>query len=122
MQLVTGSSRTYREGRVEVHNNGSWGTVCDDDWDLNDAHVVCRSMGFGDASEATTGASFGQGSVDIVLDDVRCTGNEQSIFQCPHGGYGRHNCGHSDDAGVRCSGMCMNVLRSLLEHLCDVCN
>ena len=102
MRLV-GSSGNFA-GRLEVFYKGAWGTVCDDDWDLNDAHVVCRSMGFGDASEATTEASFGQGSVDIALDNVRCTGSELSIFECSHNGYRIHDCSHADDAGVRCSG------------------
>ena len=102
MRLV-GSSGNW-EGRLEIFYNGSWGTVCDSDWVLNDAHVVCRSMGFGDASEATTGASFGQGSLDIVLDNVRCKGSELSIFECSIERNGIHDCTHSDDAGVRCSG------------------
>ncbi|XP_062903312.1 galectin-3-binding protein-like [Mobula hypostoma] len=94
--------RVPSEGRVEVYYDGEWGTVCDDGWDLTDAHVVCRSLGYLNATEAVRGGAFGSGSGPILLDDVFCTGTETSLANCKTKGWKIHDCQHSEDAGVRC--------------------
>ncbi|PIK48342.1 putative deleted in malignant brain tumors 1 protein-like [Apostichopus japonicus] len=113
MLLVTFPSDSYYEGqlrledgnatagRVEIFLNGEWGTVCDDLWDITDAEVVCRQLGFERALGALTVAFFSEGTGLIHLDDVECSGSESSLLDCVH--TTDHNCGHSEDAGVSCA-------------------
>ena len=101
MRLVGGSG--LHEGRVEVYHNGTWGTVCDNAWDLQDAAVVCRQLGYGRAVAALRNAAYGGGSGPIWYDNVRCNGSEASLTQCAHRGLGVHFCVHSENAGVICA-------------------
>ncbi|XP_059006830.1 soluble scavenger receptor cysteine-rich domain-containing protein SSC5D isoform X1 [Mustela lutreola] len=92
-------------GRLEVWHSGRWGTVCDDAWDLRDATVACRELGCGGALAAPGGAFFGEGAGPILLDDLRCRGNETALRFCPTRPWGQHDCHHREDAGAVCDGM-----------------
>ncbi|KAI1892333.1 hypothetical protein AGOR_G00132280 [Albula goreensis] len=102
VRLVGGADQC--QGRVEVYEGGHWGTVCNDNWDMNDAEVACRQLGCGVALAAFRYSHYGQGNGIIFLDDLQCTGTEQSLFDCPSNGLGAHNCYHYEDAAVQCSG------------------
>ena len=51
---------------------------------------------------AMSRAAFGQGTGQILLDNVGCGGYEFSLLSCSHRGIGVNYCGHHEDAGVVC--------------------
>ena len=100
------SLNSSRFGRVEVQYKGVWGTICGDSWDLRDADVVCRQLGYERALSAPRDTTFlyptpGQNTGQIWLDEVNCEGNETSILECRHLGWEGH-CWDYFDAGVVC--------------------
>ena len=106
LRLANGNRKS--EGRVEIFYNDTWGTVCDDSWDLRDAIVVCRQLGYSSALTSKRKASFGSGRGKIRtrwLSNVGCLGNESSIDMCSSDGWGVNSCVPNDeDASVVCTG------------------
>ena len=101
VRLVSHDQINLNHGRVEVYHAGAWGTICDDAWDNTDASVVCRALGYSQGL-AYGGALFGAGSGDIWMDQVRCSGSEGSVLDCPANAIGTHDCSHREDASVIC--------------------
>lgn len=105
VRLVDGGSQCA--GRVEVLHRGQWGTVCDDNWNLKAAAVVCRQLGCGEAVDALHHSQFGSGSklnLSIWMDDVSCKGSESTLKNCRSATFGEYDCDHDREAGVVCSG------------------
>lgn len=105
LRLVIGARVTTHEGRgnVEVFHADRWGAVCDDEWDTREAQVVCRMLGRENASaRVAVNGHFGKALRPILMDNLYCTGQEQHIEECPFDGWGVHDCGRDEAAGVEC--------------------
>ena len=113
---LRGPSSSNGTGRVEVFYNGQWGTICQDYWDINDATVVCRQLGYPYTLRALQGYQVEDGRGQIWLDNVACNGREQNLGSCRHNGWGRHNCGHYKDAGVECSAT-GTIMECFITHI-----
>ena len=115
---IVGNGKLPSVGRVEVGFNNSWGTICDTNWSLRDADVVCKKLGFSHAIAATHAATLGSGSGRIWADNVNCLGEEEGIIDCDHSPWGEISarCTHENDAGVVCFGE--NIGLGKLQDLC----
>ena len=101
LRLAGGSRPT--EGRVEIYRHGTWGTVCDDTFGMDDAMVVCRQLGFGTAISDDCCSHFGYGSGPIWLTNLRCNSSEHRLVDCTHDeGPLASSCGHWEDISVAC--------------------
>lgn len=58
---LAGDKRKHNEGRVEVFYSGEWGTVCDDDFTIHAAQVVCRELGYVEAVSWSPSSKYGKG-------------------------------------------------------------
>ncbi|KAI4883640.1 hypothetical protein NFI96_008745, partial [Prochilodus magdalenae] len=102
--MVSTSCSSSSPGRVEVVHGGTWGTVCDADFDQQDAEVVCRQLSCGLPVEVLGGAAFGRGEGQVWSEELQCRGNESQISSCPTSSSLKHNCSHDSDVGLVCAG------------------
>lgn len=58
---LAGHPRKHNEGRIELFYKGEWGTICDDDFSITNANVLCRQLGFVSATGWTHSAKYGKG-------------------------------------------------------------
>ncbi|XP_060677692.1 scavenger receptor cysteine-rich type 1 protein M130-like [Hemiscyllium ocellatum] len=103
IQLRLSDGRTRCAGRLEIYHGGTWGSVCDDAWDEIDAQVVCKQLGCGKALDMAPRFTFEPGSGPIWLKDVKCSGNESLLWECPSAQLGQQgDCSHKEDVRIVC--------------------
>ncbi|KAL4149489.1 hypothetical protein QTP88_003430 [Uroleucon formosanum] len=94
---------TTNEGRVEVKVLGEWGVICDDKFDLREANVICRELGFLSSVAVKPNSYYGvPNKTRFVLDDLDCNGTENSLYSCQFKEWGVHDCNAQESAGVVC--------------------
>ena len=94
------------QGLVEIGLNGVWGTVCGSNFDIHDAQVVCRQLGYGEALAVTSSSVFTRRTGRVWHDGMNCHGDEQHISDCQNYAWGSVTCDHSTDNGVICGRKC----------------
>lgn len=101
-------------GNVEICYNGTWGTVCSDEWDYLDGSVVCKQLGYSHAVSVYHASYYGIGTGPIWMDNVQCNGHETSLSTCTFKGWGINDCTHHNDAGVACKSKMESVFIVIL--------
>ena len=88
-------------GRVEVFFQGKWGKICSNKWDINDAKVVCRQLGFQSALAKFIGMNTTDDTISVAMSDVACTGQESVLASCKRKD-GGHMCVGNKGAQALC--------------------
>ncbi|XP_027145741.1 scavenger receptor cysteine-rich type 1 protein M130 [Larimichthys crocea] len=103
VRLVNGNSLC--SGRLEVksdHSNQLWSSVCEDDFDQQDADVVCRELGCG-APSVLQGALYGEVEAALWTKEFQCGGHESALLDCRRSGSTRSTCSPGKAVGLTCS-------------------
>ena len=113
VRLVNGTS--VCSGRVEVKSNQTWFSVCEGDFDQQDAEVVCRELGCGSPS-FLQGALYGDMNVSMWTHEFQCQGNESALLECGISDSTRNTCSRDTPLGIICLGKRQNLCFGLLFH------
>ncbi|XP_071261008.1 CD5 antigen-like [Salvelinus alpinus] len=100
VRLVDGAGLC--SGRVEVKSNQSWTSVCEADFDRQDAEVVCRELGCG-APAALQGGLYGGGEGQTWDKEFQCKGKESLLLDCDTSDRKHNTCLPGNAVGLTCS-------------------
>ncbi|XP_062274554.1 scavenger receptor cysteine-rich type 1 protein M130-like isoform X1 [Scomber scombrus] len=100
VRLVNGTSLC--SGRLEVKSEQSWSSVCEADFDQQDAEVVCRELGC-EAPSVLQGALYGEVEAPMWTKEFQCGGNESALLDCRRSDSARRTCSPGKAVGLTCS-------------------
>ena len=83
VRFVEDNVRSPIEGEIEVYYGGQWDRICNIDWDIDDAKVVCQELGFTGAISAKYSKATHKVYTTAILDGALCTGEEHQLIDCP---------------------------------------
>jgi deleted-in-malignant-brain-tumors protein 1 len=96
-------------GRVEICIENTWTTLCDQTWDLIDAQVACRELGYSPYGAIPTHDCYTEGQLSFGITSLNCTGNETNLINCSHSNPSLYNCRSHNDAGLVCQRFAMET-------------
>ncbi|XP_041825303.1 scavenger receptor cysteine-rich type 1 protein M130-like isoform X2 [Melanotaenia boesemani] len=100
VRLLNGSS--VCSGRLEVKSDQTWSSVCEADFDQQDAEVVCRELDCGPPS-VLQGALYGEGEAPMWTKEFQCGGHESALLDCRSSDSDRNTCSPGRAARLTCS-------------------
>lgn len=75
-------ARSNYSGRVEVFYSGKWGRICPNKWDIIDAQVICRQLGFKNAIAEFTGSDVEESKLPFLMSEVSCIEQDSELASC----------------------------------------
>ena len=92
------------EGRLEMFYENVWKTICYNGFDIRNAHVACRQLGYKEVLSLCRAATMmnGQGTGPIQTETWNCTGNENNLQDCKNNKEKSHNCFRYQNVGITC--------------------
>lgn len=87
---------------MEIYYDNKWGSVCDNDFTIDEANVICRQLGYVRASDYYNESFFGEG-YGPIMEIIDCVGDESNWTNCEFSGWGTTACTHSEDIGLQCT-------------------
>uniref|UniRef100_A0A1X7U110 Deleted in malignant brain tumors 1 protein n=1 Tax=Amphimedon queenslandica TaxID=400682 RepID=A0A1X7U110_AMPQE len=113
---LSGSNAEYA-GRVEICIESIWTSLCDQNWDLRDAQVACRELGYSPYGAMPTYGCYTEGQLSFGITSINCTGSENALLNCSHSNPVLYNCRSHSDAGLYVKNI--NILSDVSVTLSD---